>query len=59
MPAKIIDNSANWFREFDRRCNQALHDIGDAILEQGPAFTPVKTGATLASENKNVYPMGS
>ncbi len=56
MPAKIQDNSAAWFREFDRRCNQALHDIGDAILEQGPAFTPVKTGATLASEDKIVHP---
>lgn len=56
MPVTIQDNSAAWFREFDRRCDEALEQIGDAILEQGPAFTPVKTGATLNSEAKNVYP---
>lgn len=56
MPAIIQDNSAEWFREFDKRCNEALEQIGDAVLEQGPAFTPVKTGATLNSEAKNVYP---
>jgi len=56
MPATIQDNSAEWFREFDKRCNEALEQIGDAILEQGPAFTPVKTGDTLRSEAKNVYP---
>lgn len=59
MPVTIQDNSAAWFREFDKRCNEALEQIGDAILEQGPAFTPVKTGATLNSEAKNVQPMNS
>lgn len=56
MPATIQDNSAEWFKEFDKRCNEALEQIGDAILERGPDETPVKTGATLRSEDKNVYP---
>lgn len=56
MPVTIQDNSAEWFREFNRRCDKALEEIGDVVLEQGPAHTPVKTGATLNSEDKNVYP---
>jgi hypothetical protein len=56
MPVTIQDNSAEWFKEFDKRCNKALEEIGDAVLERGPDETPVKTGATLNSEDKNVYP---
>ncbi len=56
MPVTIQDDSAEWFKQFDKRCNEALEEIGDAVLERGPDETPVKTGATLASEDKNVYP---
>jgi hypothetical protein len=52
----ITDNSAEFMRELNRRIAEALPQIGEAILAQGQAETPVKTGATLASEAMNVLP---
>lgn len=54
--AIIQDNSAAFLRELNRRIAVALPQIGEAILAQGEAETPVKTGATLASEAMNVLP---
>lgn len=53
---KIEDNSAEFMRAFDRKCKSALVQIGEAVLAQGPAETPVQTGATLSSEAMNVLP---
>jgi hypothetical protein len=54
--ATIQDNSAEFLRAFNHKVEDVLTQIGVAVLAHGPAETPVKTGATLASEAMNVLP---